>query len=267
MGKIAKLLLAMAYSVILPFIRKKPYRIVLYYHGVREQDIEAFEKQMGYLASKCKVVRVSEILVAEADDFNVIAAITFDDAFVSVLRNGLPVLKKHELTASIFIPTGNLGQPPKWDIPEDSLDRNEVVMSKEQLADIDRDGFEVLSHTVSHCVLTDQDDRGLRSELSGSKLALERIVKRDVCGISYPHGAYDSRVCDAAKQTGYRLGFTIEPEIVNSLTDSMKIGRFVVSPRDNLLKFRLKVSGAYQVVKYLRGLKELFVGKSRVLKR
>lgn len=256
MGKIAKLLLAIAYSVILPFVRKKPYRIVLYYHGVREEDLEAFEKQMGYLASKCKVVRVSEILTAEPGDFNAIAAITFDDAFVSVLRNGLPVLKKHGLTVSIFVPTGNLAQPPKWNIPEDSLDRNEVVMSKERLADIDRDGFEVLSHTVSHCVLTEQDDRRLKSELSESKLALESILGHEVCGISYPHGAYDSRVCRAARQAGYLSGYTIEPCIVGSHTDSMQIGRVSVSPKDSLFEFKLKVSGAYQVVSYLRTVKK-----------
>jgi len=256
MGKIAKLLLAMVYSVVLPFIRKKPYRIILYYHAVREEDLEAFEKQMSYLASKCKVVRVSEILTAEPGDFNVIAAITFDDAFVSVLKNGLPVLKRYGLTASIFVPMGNLGQPPKWDIPEDSLDRNEVVMSKEQLADIDKDGFEVLSHTVSHCVLTEQNDRRLKSELSESKLALENIVGHEVSGISYPHGAYDCGVCRAARQAGYLSGYTIEPRIVGSHTDSMQIGRVSVSPKDSLFEFKLKVSGAYQVVSYLRTVKK-----------
>jgi peptidoglycan/xylan/chitin deacetylase (PgdA/CDA1 family) len=256
MGKITKLFVATAYSVILPFIRKKPYRIVLYYHDVREEDIEAFEKQMSYLAGRCKVVKLSEILAAEADDCNAIVAITFDDAFVSVLKNGLPVLKRHGLTASIFVPTGNLGQPPKWDIPEDSLDRNELVMSKEQLAEIDKDGFEVLSHTVSHCVLTEQNDRRLKRELSESKIALENIIGHEVCGISYPHGAYDSEVCRAAKQVGYLSGYTIEPCIVDSHTDSMQIGRVFVSPMDSLFEFKLKVSGSYQVVSYLRTVKK-----------
>lgn len=256
MRKIAELFLAMAYAIILPLVQKKPYRIVLYYHAVREQDLKAFGKQMGYLASKCKVVRVSEILAAEPGDFNVIVAITFDDAFVSVLRNGLPVLKQHELTASVFVPTGNLAQRPKWDIPEDSLDRNEMVMSKEQLGEIDKDGFEILSHTVSHCVLTDLNDPALKSELSESKLALERIVGRQVCGISYPHGAYDSRVCRTARQVGYLSGYTIEPRVVDSGTDSMQIGRVAVCPGDSLFEFKLKVGGAYQVVSCLRTIKK-----------
>lgn len=256
MRKIAELFLAMAYAIILPLVQKKPYRIVLYYHGVREQYLEAFEKQMGYLASRCKVVRVSEILAAEPDDFNAIVAITFDDAFVSVLRNGLPVLKRHGLTASVLIPTGNLAQPPKWDIPESSSDRYEVVMSKEQVVEIDEDGFEVLSHTVSHCVLTDLNDAALKSELSGSKHALEGIIGHEVCGISYPHGAYDSRVCRAARQAGYLSGYTIEPRIVGSRTDSMQIGRVSVSPKDSLFEFKLKVGGAYQVVSCLRTIKK-----------
>ncbi len=261
MGKIARLFFAIVYSVILPFVQKKPYRIVLYYHAVRKEDAEAFEKQMSYLARKCRVVRVSEILSVEPVDYNIIVAITFDDAFVSVLENGLPVLKRHGLTASVFVPTGNLAQPPKWDIPEDSLDRNEMVMSKEQLADIDKDGFELLSHTVSHCVLTEQNNRGLRRELSLSKLTLENITGHEVCGISYPHGIYDSEVCSVARQVGYLSGYTIEPWVADGRTDSMKIGRVSVSPGDSLFEFKLKVRGAYQVVGFLRTIKKMFFSR------
>lgn len=263
MGKTTKLLIATAYSAILPLVLKKPYRIVLCYHGVREQDVEGFEKQMGWLTNKCKVVRISEILTAEPDNFDAIAAITFDDAFVNLLKNALPVLRKYGLTASIFAPAGNLAQTPKWCIPESSSDRDEMVMSKEQLAEIDKEGFEILSHTASHPVLTEIDDSALSSELSESKLALEKIVGREVSGIAYPHGAYDSRVCAAAREAGYQLGCTIEPRVVNGDTDSMEIGRVVVSPSDGLFEFGLKVGGAYQAMSYLRTIRDKFLRRRR----
>jgi peptidoglycan/xylan/chitin deacetylase (PgdA/CDA1 family) len=235
--------------------RKKPHRIVLFYHSVKKDDITSFKTQISYLAGKCKVVKASEILTASINGDNPVVAITFDDAFVNVFENALPVLKKHRLPATIFVPTGNLGQSPKWDIPQTSMDKNDVVMNEKQLMEFNKSGFELLSHTVSHCVLTELDDDTLKDELSNSKSALEKMLGREIGGISYPHGEYNSKVCNAAKKTGYKLGFTIEPAIVNASTDPMRIGRVIVSPHDSLFQFKLKVAGAYQVLISLRNTK------------
>jgi hypothetical protein len=96
-------------------------------------------------------------------------------------------------------------------------------------------------------------------ELKESKQALETILSHEVNAVSYPHGAYNSNVCEAAKQAGYEQAFTIQPLVVDESTNDMRIGRFAVSPKDGLFKFRLKVSGAYQVVRYLRILKKKLI--------
>ena len=140
-------------------------------------------------------------------------------------------------------------------MPENCLDKNEVVMNKEQIKQLDRDGFEIFSHTWSHPVLTEIENGRLGAELLESKKLLEAIVGHKVTGISYPYGAYDVRVHKAVQRCGYKVGFTIEPSIINSATNCLEIGRVSVSPKDSLIKFRLKVSGAYQVVKYLQALK------------
>jgi peptidoglycan/xylan/chitin deacetylase (PgdA/CDA1 family) len=253
MKQILKTVLAAIYAVFVA--RKKPCRIVLFYHSVKKQDIDNFEKQISYIADKCKAVKASEILTTSMDGDNPVVVITFDDAFVSVFENALPVLREHGLPASIFVPTGNLGQPPRWNIPQTSPYKNDIVMSEKQLTEVNQNGFELLSHTVSHRVLTELDDNALKAELSNSKSALEKMLGREVCGISYPHGECNPKVCSAAKQTGYKLGFTIEPSMVNISTDPMQIGRVVVSPRDSLFQFKLKVGGAYQVLISLRNIK------------
>jgi hypothetical protein len=86
---------------------------------------------------------------------------------------------------------------------------------------------------------------------------LEKIVGHEVQAISYPHGAYSEKVTEMARKAGYQLGFTIEPAVVNDRTDNLRIGRFCVSPADSLMKFRLKVKGAYEVTGYLRRMKSL----------
>ena len=246
---------ALVYAVFLPLIRWYPNRVVIFYHSVKKEYMSQFEKQMAYLASKCKVVEPSRVRETPAKGQETLVAITFDDAFVSIFENAIPIMKKHGFTAGISVPTGNLGQAPRWEILDNCADKNETVMSQEQIAELSSDGFEIFSHTVSHPLLTEIGEDRLRSELVDSKEKLERIIGREVVGVSYPHGAHDERVCNAAKRAGYKLGFTIEPQMVDGSVDNMKIGRFEVSPANSVLMFRLKVNGAYRTVKYLQGLK------------
>jgi len=252
--EVAEFLSALLYSAILILRRDGTRRTIVYYHSVQKKDINRFEKQMEYLAKNCHVVNVSEIGEAQADARYTVA-ITFDDAFVSVLENAVPVLKRHGLSAGIFVPTGNLGQSPRWEMPENCPDKNEIVMNRDQLAELADDNISIFSHSVSHPIFTLVDNDMLKNELEQSKNTLEEILGYEIVGISYPHGAHDDRVCRLVMEVGYKLGFTTEPTMVDNNADPLKIGRFSVSPSDSLLKFRLKVNGAYQITKYLRCLK------------
>ena len=257
--KITEFLCALIYALFLCALQNKARRITLFYHAVRKQDVRKFKEQMVYLAKRCKVVNPSEIKTAPANNSDVLVAITFDDAFASVVENAVPILKEYGLSAGIFVPAGNLGQPPRWEISENCSDKNETIMSRQQIAELDNDGFEIFSHSFSHPMLTEIEDSRLEAELVSSKHVLEKIVGHEVSVVSYPNGAYDARVHKAAKKAGYKLGFTIEPTMVDSATDCLKIGRFSVSPYDNLLKFKLKVRGGYQATMFLRDLKTLII--------
>jgi len=173
------------------------------------------------------------------------------------MENAVPSLKEYQLPAGVFVPAGNLGRPARWEMPENDSDKNETVMNKELIAELDNDGFEIFSHSLSHPKLTEIQDDRLEAELIGSKQALEKIVGHEVSAISYPDGAFDERVHNAAKKAGYKLGFTIEPTMVNGSTDCLSIGRFLVLACDSLIKFKLEVSGAYQVGIPLKAFKQL----------
>ncbi len=250
---------ALLYRVFLPLKQFSPRRVVVYYHGLSKKDIESFERQMAYLANHCHVVKASEIMTASPDGVKVIVSVTFDDASVSSFENALPILKKYRLPAAIFVPTGNLGGSPRWALEESCPDADEIIMSKEQIAEVEKLGFEVFSHTVSHPYLTRIGDNELKFELNESRQTLEGIVGHDVSVLSYPHGDFDGKVCRAANEIGYRMGFTVEPDIISEATDALRVGRVKVLPSDGLFKFKLKVSGAYQIVSYLRRLKWMFM--------
>lgn len=248
---------ALPYWAFLYLSHRKPQRIVIYYHTLKQQDVGRFEKQMAYLATECCTVKVSEIMTAPPNGSKVIVGVTFDDAFVSFRDNALPILQKYRLPAAVSVPTGNLGKPPNWALEGDCHDANEIVMNKEQLVELDKTGYEILSHTVSHPYLTRIDNVKLEDELERSKQTLERIVGHDIFGISYPHGAHNDKVCKAAERFGYQIGFCVEPYSVDSSPNSFQIGRFRVSPTDSMLKFKLKLIGAYEIVKYFRRIKRM----------
>lgn len=256
-----RLFCSIPYVLYLLVIHKQPRRVIIYYHSVKKHQVDKFEKQMAYLADKCFVTKPSEIMNEPPDGSKIVVAITFDDAFTSVMDNSVPILRKYGFSAGIFVPTRYLGRAPGWSLDKNCPEVDEIVMNEQQVAELDRVGFEIFSHTVSHPVLTNINDGMLEAELVNSKKTLERIIGHHVRGISYPHGAYNARVCEAARKAGYKLGFTIEPGLIDSFTDDLRIGRTLVSPDDNLTKFKLKVNGAYQATRCLKAIKRMVVRK------
>ena len=249
---LVKFICAVFYAALWHLLGKGPSRVVLLYHSVDKVQLPLFRKQMAYLARKCEVVKPSQIMTARPAKGKPVVALTFDDGLLSVLENGLPVLKEYGLPSAIFVPTGNLGRRPCWDLYSDCHDVDENVMTESQIAALDREGIEVSSHTVSHPVLPDLDDAALENELVASRTRLEEILGHEVSGISYPYGACDARVYQAAQKAGYKTGFTVESAKVDDRTDALRIGRVEVSPDEPFLQFKLKVDGAYYVACYLR---------------
>jgi len=249
-------LLAAIYAIVSVLIRKKKRRVIIYYHGVRNIELPGFERQISHLNERYQVLGLTELMRTSHNRKEKLVAITFDDGFMSVVENAWPVLKKYDLKAAMFTPVGNLGQRPQWPIAGPwRYDRKERVLSHEMVRELDSEGFEMLSHTVSHTVLTELAADRLEVELVQSRQKLEEIVGHEVVSISYPLGKYNEKVVTQAKHAGYQYGFTIEPFTVDDSASEMEIGRFVVNPNMSMLKFRLKASGAYQVTSFLRRIK------------
>ncbi len=261
--EIIELMFVLPYAFFLLLNKRSCRSVVLYYHGVKKQDRRQFGRQMAYLSKKCDMAKVSEMKGPQRNHRKGQVAITFDDAFVSVMENALPVLKEYCLPAAVFVPTGNVGKKASWDLGDGNGFDHEMVMSESQLARLDDDDIEIFSHGISHDRLTVIDNDELNLELAQSKKYLERITGHNIAAISYPYGIYDDRVCQAARNLGYTLGFTIEPYAMESSLDDMQIGRFSVRAADSLLIFKLKVLGAYQATRSLRSMKALLFAKSK----
>jgi peptidoglycan/xylan/chitin deacetylase (PgdA/CDA1 family) len=69
-------------------------------------------------------------------------------------------------------------------------------------------GIEIGSHTMTHPILTRVSDERLRSELQESRSRLEEVLRRRIEQFCYPNGDHDERVRTEVAMAGYRIAVT-----------------------------------------------------------
>jgi len=111
-------------------------------------------------------------------------------------------------------------------------------------------GVAIGSHGVTHVRLTECDDAALRRELVASRCYLEDRLGRAVTALSYPHGAVDRRVRDAAVAAGYTLGFCSRFDVNTAQRDAMLLCRTDVHGHDSLRVFRQKLDGDWDWLRW-----------------
>ena len=217
--------------------------VVLTYHAVADENAAKFAAQMRDLRDLARPVFADDTGDQGATRT---AAVTFDDGFQSVFDNALPILAGLGIPATLFVPTGYLAAAPGWIPPICRQPGSSgIVASAETLAASNSDLVRIGSHTVSHPHLTRQARHAVHAELVESKRALEGITGTPVTMLSFPYGAFDSGVLEAAGAVGYQHVFANVPVRAGTGNPARLLGRINVSPRDWPIEFRLKVRGAY----------------------
>jgi peptidoglycan/xylan/chitin deacetylase (PgdA/CDA1 family) len=183
------------------------------YHSIADnpKDIHAippaeFDKQMAALSQQSKSVSVKIVslmdgmrLVREGKAWQGLMAITFDDALRDFLLNAVPILKKYDLPATMFVPTNYIGGVAEWD----SYDKTKPIMTWDELTEASKQGFDIASHTLSHPRLINCDSQQLDYELSYSMETIRSHIPNVVPLLSYPGGFYGKREMLAAEKAGY----------------------------------------------------------------
>ena len=82
------------------------------------------------------------------------------------------------------------------------------MMSWSQLRDLVRRGHEIGSHSYTHPILVQCDDRQLEHEVAASRRRLEEELGTEVRSFCYPNGDCDARVVGAVSRAGYQLAVT-----------------------------------------------------------
>lgn len=238
----AKLRIAQCWSAGQRLIGHRPGLTILYYHAVADVDVITFDQHMAWLAANANVVFADH--EGNLDPARPNVAVTFDDAFESVARNALPVLQRHGIVSTIFVPTGWVGRTPGWQMETDA-DRKERVMDANALREMPRDIVRFGSHTSTHPRLSQlAPDRRL-NELRESRLVLEELFGERIDTLAFPYGDHDDATVNDARVAGYRFVYSILPKDVRSGHIGILRGRTSVDAADSMKLFRLKAEGAF----------------------
>lgn len=217
--------------------------LILYYHSIPSELKTRFLTQVKMICNHCEVIKAHHF--STSNEGKSYLSITFDDGFISVMNNALPVLEKYKLPATIFVPTKFIGTVPIWNTSSKYDISNERVMSETELKSLNRDLFSIGSHTVSHKSLTSLAWEDLNFEITKSKETLERILDYQINSISFPHGAFNYEVIEVSKSAGYSDMHTVLPGYNYLGQNGFLLNRIWTDPSDWKIEFWLKLRGAY----------------------
>lgn len=114
-------------------------------------------------------------------------ALTFDDAFASVVTEAAPRLLRRGWRATVYCVAGYLGETNDWPTQPAAVPRRRLA-SADQLVDLAAAGFEIGAHTLSHAPLSRLPGDVLHEEVVGCRRRLEGLVGRPVQTFACPYG-------------------------------------------------------------------------------
>ncbi|NMB92555.1 MAG: polysaccharide deacetylase family protein [Parcubacteria group bacterium] len=232
------------------FVKTKLYNPdgvrVLCYHNISldnaKEDIftvslEEFKKQMQFLyKERYSVFSMEEFL--NIHDLNKkypkkSIVLTFDDGFKSFYNLVLPILRKYNYPATIFITT-------------DFINTNETYMTWEEVKKCANDKLiNVGGHGVSHIKLTEVPFDITYKEIIYSKEILENILQKQIKVFAYPYGVYNNMIRNLVQKLEFKGAFTTKFGINSYTTDPYSFKRITIFNSDFLSVFKTKLAGAY----------------------
>ncbi len=232
---------------------------VLMYHKVNDipgnpttVPVGVFDEQMGMLRELgYTVVDLDAVLDYYAHGTPLppgAVLITFDDGYLDVLQNALPVLSRHGYPAVLFVPLAYVGAATP--LPHDrDLARRGIAnptLDWDEVLELDRSGVRIESHGIAHRPLAEVDIDNALDEIALSKLRLEEHLGRPVRSFAYVKGSefhFKSVHVSLVRQAGYELGFTAITGANGAASDPLRLRRYNAEPY-SLRTFELVLEGA-----------------------
>lgn len=144
---------------------------------------------------------------------------------------------------------GNIGS----NFSDVALPKN-LMLSWEELKELQASGIEIGSHTVSHPTLaTIKEESELKFELESSARILKERLGSVSPVLSYPCGSYNENVKKITRDAGYRAGLAVNGRLYNYVKDDIFEVPRIELYNQSWTKTRLRINGTISFIeKFLR---------------
>jgi len=171
--------------------------------------------------------------------------ITADDGYQDNLTRMLPLLKKYNMKATVYVVSGETHN--RWDVehPTDP-DVRVPLLSADEIRALDASGHvEIGGHTLSHAKLDELDAKSQAKEIRENKRALEGILGHPMLSFAYPFGYLNASAKTQAQEAGYAYAVATDSGPRAMHQDRFQIRRIAVFPRTDVFGLWRKIRGDY----------------------
>lgn len=174
-------------------------RAILTYHSIDDSgspisvSAATFARHAAFLASGAvRVVPLKAFAHPQTSPGHEVA-ITFDDGFANFAEAAWPLLRDHELPATLFVVTDRTGSTNAWNGVDEPGIPTLPLMDWDALRRLSDEGLELGSHSRTHPHLDRVDDARLVQEVDGSAEELADRTGALPATFCYPYGDFDER--------------------------------------------------------------------------
>jgi peptidoglycan/xylan/chitin deacetylase (PgdA/CDA1 family) len=191
--------------------------VVLCFHRVSDSIPEdaisistnRFQWILDELKDNYRVIPFSQLITeleSEAEFQRRTIAITFDDGYLDNHAVAAPMLAEAGLPATFFVAAGLIGT--HIELPWDAHVKGRVSwMDWNHVRELHKMGFEIGSHTLSHCDLGKTTGEEARREIFDSRSVLENKLGASVPMFAFPFGGQRNITAEnveLVRRAGYR---------------------------------------------------------------
>ena len=225
---------------------------ILYYHEIvangkgysfQMTEIDKFEQQMKYLSENGYKTILFSQLNQPIDRKTVL--VSFDDGYLSVYENAVPILKKYGIKGNVYLPTGLIGSKANY-------------MNWDMINSLYKSGcFDFATHSHSHCDITKLSFTQLLTEFEEcDRIFLKNLgFKSNLFCIPYGHYNRET-VKNIWKTKKYEYVTTsYYGQIGKKVPKNRLLPRIPVSNDDSMDVFISKLKGKYNLTGYKQRLK------------
>jgi peptidoglycan/xylan/chitin deacetylase (PgdA/CDA1 family) len=249
------IILAVLAVLSLYFLYMHPRRVtpILMYHSISRNEgdtlsvaPENFSRQMTFLKEKgYSVISLDELVDNISKGIRYIpntVVITFDDGAEDNFTNAFPVLKRYNMTATIFLITGYVGEEKGY-------------LNWDQVRLMQANGIKFGGHTRNNVYLPSvKDETVLWTEIAGPKVDIKANTGKEIGYFCYPMGGFNEKVKEIVKQAGYKGACTTNRGYDRKNLDVYELNRVKITDSDMTkpFHFRAKLSGYYNAFRSYR---------------